>query len=157
MPHRTPPAPCSAQRALANDQRSKTNDIPSKRRGELAELVFLCRASALGFVVAKPYGDSAPYDFIVADGPKVSRVQVRSGARRDRGAWHISSGAGSSRKRGYTRRDIDLLAVYLVPLDIWYLIPIDAFSPVKTIWLRPGSRRRFESFREAWHVFRNVP
>ncbi len=152
MPRRTPPI-----RSVPCDSRLATRDANHKRRGELAELVFLFRASALGLVVAKPYGDSAPYDFMVADGPKISRVQIRSTARRDRGAWHISSGSGGARKLGYTRADIDVLAVYLVPLDTWYLIPIDAFSPVKTLWLRPGSRRRFEPFREAWHLLRDVP
>ncbi len=129
----------------------------SKRRGELAELIFLTRAASLGFVVAKPYGDSAPYDFIVADGPRLSRVQVRSVAKRDRGAFHVSSGSGSARKYAYTRVHIDVLAVYLVPLETWYLIPIEAFSPAKTIWLRPGRRTRFERFREAWHLLGNEP
>ena len=37
----------------------------TKRRGELAELVFLLIATRLGFGVAKPYGDSERYDFIL--------------------------------------------------------------------------------------------
>jgi hypothetical protein len=37
----------------------------SKRRGELAELVFLLVATRMGFAVSKPYGDSERYDFIL--------------------------------------------------------------------------------------------
>jgi len=37
----------------------------TKRRGELAELVFLLIATRLGFGVSKPYGDSERYDFIL--------------------------------------------------------------------------------------------
>jgi hypothetical protein len=123
-----------------------------KREGELAEVEFLKRALKLGLVVSKPYGDSAPYDFVVGDRQKLSRVQVKSTARRERGAYHVSSGSGGMRKWSYTREEIDVLAVYIVPLDTWYLIPIEAFTPVRTMWLRPGSGRRFESFREGWDL-----
>jgi hypothetical protein len=37
----------------------------TKRRGELAELVFLLIATRMGFAVSKPYGDSERYDFIL--------------------------------------------------------------------------------------------
>jgi hypothetical protein len=33
-----------------------------KARGEWAELRFMTRATELGFIVAKPWGDSAPFD-----------------------------------------------------------------------------------------------
>ena len=39
-----------------------------KRRGEVAEAAFLIKAATLGFSVAKPWGDSDPYDFIVQSG-----------------------------------------------------------------------------------------
>ena len=52
--------------------------------GEQAECAFLYQAIKRGLVVSKPYGDSAPYDFIVDSGPyqgkpsRLWRVQVRS-------------------------------------------------------------------------------
>ena len=39
-----------------------------KRRGEMAEAAFVAKAVSLGFGVAKPWGDSDPFDFIVAGG-----------------------------------------------------------------------------------------
>jgi hypothetical protein len=33
--------------------------------GELAELAFMSKAASLGFGVAKPYGDSERFDFIL--------------------------------------------------------------------------------------------
>ena len=41
----------------------RTGDL--KLQGELIELAFLHKAVSLGFAVAKPYGDSERYDFIV--------------------------------------------------------------------------------------------
>ena len=37
----------------------------TKRRGELAELVFQLIATRMGFAVCKPYGDSERYDFVL--------------------------------------------------------------------------------------------
>jgi hypothetical protein len=44
---------------------SRQRELTTKRRGELAELAFTLKAASLGFGVAKPYGDSERYDFIL--------------------------------------------------------------------------------------------
>ncbi len=48
---------------------ARQKEAITKRRGELAELAFLYKAASQGFGVAKPYGDSERYDFIL-DCPK---------------------------------------------------------------------------------------
>lgn len=58
-----------------------------KRLGELAELAFMCKAASLGFGVAKPYGDSDRFDFIVSCDGRLWRVQVKS--TRTRQARHL--------------------------------------------------------------------
>ncbi len=55
--------------------------LTRKRRGEMAEAAFLHKASRLGFGVAKPWGDSDPYDLIVDSGRRLWRVQVKSAYR----------------------------------------------------------------------------
>ncbi len=126
--------------------------LPPKVQGEAAEGVFLARAVSLGLTVCKPWGDSAKYDFIVDNGRRLFRTQVKSVALPDGDSYRITSGSGNRAKVPYTRRDIDLLAAYVKPFDTWYLIPIDAFTPATTIRLCPHrpSRRKFEHFREAW-------
>src|SRR5436305_4792400 len=53
-----------------------------KRRGEAAEAAFLAKASGLGFGVAKPWGDSERYDFLLDSGHgHFWRVQVKSTQR----------------------------------------------------------------------------
>ena len=44
---------------------ARQKEAITKRRGELAELAFLYKAASQGFGVAKPYGDSERYDFIL--------------------------------------------------------------------------------------------
>ena len=46
-------------------QIASQHELTTKRRGELAELAFTLKAASLGFGVAKPYGDSERYDFIL--------------------------------------------------------------------------------------------
>ncbi len=126
----------------------------AKHQGELAEAAFLEKAVRLGFTVSRPFGESSAYDFIVEKDGRLARVQVKSVAVARNGTYRISSGSGHSSKRAYTRAEIDVLAAYVVPEKTWYLIPVAAFSPVKSIHLCPQrpSRRRFERFREAWEV-----
>jgi hypothetical protein len=44
--------------------------LDAKEKGELAELAFLHKAASLGFGVARPYGDSERYDFILDSGER---------------------------------------------------------------------------------------
>ena len=40
-----------------------------------------------------------------------------------------------------------------MPLNLWYVLPVESFSPCKNLWFYPhGSKKgsRFESYREAW-------
>lgn len=49
----------------------------AKARGEWAELRFMTRATELGFRVAKPWGDCAPYDVATDHRGHFCRVQVK--------------------------------------------------------------------------------
>src|SRR2546425_9067354 len=65
MKHKSGVLASSAARSTTNEECDKPNVRSSKRRGEVVELAFLYKAVSLGFGVAKPYGDSECYDFIV--------------------------------------------------------------------------------------------
>jgi hypothetical protein len=136
-----------------------------KRRGEIAELAFAYKAYGLGFSLAKPYGDSTAYDFLVGTsrrgqlppsvGPFFWKVQVKSTQCFKKGGYMIGASHFSpgNKKKAYTAHEIDFLVVYIVPEDAWYVIPIAAFAPQK--WLsfypqNPHSKGHFESSREAW-------
>ncbi|HEY1800493.1 MAG TPA: group I intron-associated PD-(D/E)XK endonuclease [Terriglobales bacterium] len=210
----------------------------TKRKGELSEAAFLLKAASLGFGVAKPWGDSERYDFILdshnddsysndphdsyschserseesavpkstvapslsrslrqggdfdlatpsshattlssrakqnlslakdsaksrdlAFPPRLWRVQLKcTDALRARGydvqPIYCIYGQG---KRVYTANDIDVLVAHIVPVDVWYVLPVNAFSPCKSLRFYPDApckRARFEHFREAWHLLR---
>jgi hypothetical protein len=127
--------------------------LTPKQLGEIAEAEFIAKAVGLGFVVARPWGDSEPYDFIV--NPKKSfyfwRVQVKS-------AHTIGADGGCSfrahdhNQRSYTAEDIDALVAYARPMNAWYVMPVRVVEELKSLMLYPESRRlrsRFERWREA--------
>ncbi len=127
-----------------------------KALGELAEIAFSYKAATLGFGLSKPMGDNEPFDFVLNSGHRLWRVQVKS-------TYHLGKSDGYSlravraalggRSRTYTANDIDVLAGWIMPLDVWYIIPVQAFAPRKTIAVYPHRENhtgQFEPFREAW-------
>jgi hypothetical protein len=139
----------------ASQERSATSLARhSKRRGELGEAAFLAKAASMGIGVAKPWGDSERYDFIIDAGGRLLKVQIKSAhcisAARS-GGYHIR--AQPRQKVSYRPDEIDLLVAYIVPLDIWYIFPPEAFVNMTSVHLFPNSdqrRSRFEQYREAW-------
>jgi hypothetical protein len=133
--------------------------ISPKRLGEIAEAAFLWKAERLGFSVAKPWGDSEKYDYIVDSGQRLWRVQLKStAALHGRGCevQPVYSVYGEG-KAAYRPDEIDVLAAYIFPKDTWYLIPIEDFAPAKNLRFYPDiscRHARWEIYREAWRVFR---
>jgi hypothetical protein len=117
-----------------------------KKRGEGAEAAFLARATYLGFSVLHPWGESNHYDAAVNLGRKMLRVQVKSAAAFHDGYTIKATGANG---HVYTADEIDFLVGYIVPEDIWYVIPVDAVGSQGTIKFRPHSRRRVRRFTSA--------
>ncbi len=128
----------------------------SKEKGELAEAAFLHRATELGFVVSKPWGDSAKYDFIVDGWGRISRVEVKSCATmRDGRAYAFNT---YRRTCGvavpYYPGEIDVFACYVPPEDAWYILPVRQGALKKCLRVYPHAPARdrlYGRFRNAWH------
>lgn len=134
-----------------------------KRRGEWVELQFMARAAAKGFTVSKPWGDSARYDFIVERRGRFRRVQVKStmhyvGHRPDcsRSAYLCGTNSRSSSGKlvAYRPRDVDFFACFIIPLDLWYIVPVREMRRARfAALLDPGCpANRYARFLEAWHL-----
>ena len=144
--------------SLENDSDEKQEKIElqavgvpaQKRLGEAVEAAFLAKAAMLDFWLSKPWGDSRPYDFVVDSGHRrLWRVQVKC-ATSHRGTRCDARAAGSGPL--YTEDDIDFLAAYVIPQDLWYVVPVEAFVPRATVHFHygPRSEAMFEIYREAW-------
>jgi hypothetical protein len=121
-----------------------------KRRGEWAELVFAMRAVQLGLWLAKPWGESSGYDFIVDQGSRIVRVQVKSTI--------FPEGAGYSctlkNSNGlYKKNSFDFVAAYVIPLDVWYIIPEKRVRGQWSVGLHPElETSKYHAYKEAWHL-----
>jgi hypothetical protein len=132
----------------------------TKRTGELSEAAFLHKAQSLGFKVCKPWGDSERYDFILDNGQRLWRVQVKCTEHLRANGYDIGSIYVNRKgeKTSYTAAEIDVLIAHVVPVDVWYVLPVEAFATAKSLRLYPdaaGPRARFEQFREAWRLLRS--
>ncbi len=130
-------------------------NLPPKARGELAEVRFIVKALELGITVAKPFGESAKFDFIVTAGGRTSRVQVKSTWTKASKGYQVMAGPGCHpnrpARRRYRRTEIDFLIAYLAPEDAWYVFPISAIRKTYIRWTS-RSARRLARYRNAWHL-----
>src|ERR1700686_121709 len=131
-----------------------------KERGEWAELCFMARAAGHGLRVSKPYGDSASYDVgveWVAPGRegRILRVQVKSTVYKRRGEGYSLNVMGPQRER-YPSGVVDFFAVYLIPIDAWYIIPYALMGRTNcSLHFTPDSERhKYAAYREAGHWLR---
>lgn len=132
-----------------------------KERGEWAELRFMARAAEEGFRVSKPWGDSARYDFAVERNGRFLRIQVKSTTSRMRDGYRCLLQVPQSRKQPkalYTAEQIDFFAAYVIPEDVWYILPAEVGVKMRgRAWLFPSSPgHKYECYKEAWHLLREA-
>jgi hypothetical protein len=137
------------------NHKKKTRNITNssvphnKRRGEASEAAFIARASALNLQVAKPWGESDPYDALIGFGRGFWRVQVKCACAYSRGQYRIRA-AGDTHL--YTKDGIDFIAAHIAPENIWYIVPIEAFLGRLILHFCPHGtgKAKYEKYREAW-------
>jgi hypothetical protein len=126
-----------------------------KLRGEWVESVFMERAGAQGLAVSRPWGDSKSFDFVVGKPGKFVGVQVKS-TTAEEGGGYLCCIRGRGNK-AYARGSFDFLAAYVVPEDVWYIIPAEKVAAKESIALCSQSKHaKFEEYREAWHLLREA-
>jgi hypothetical protein len=140
---------------------ARQHELNTKRLGELSELAFAHKAATEGFGIAKPYGDSERFDFILIsrdwpEGDKLWRVQIKSSGTLHRGYYQVKTNRGT--RDGvvpYLPSEVDFVVVYIVPDDVFFIFPIRE-TPL-FVRIRPKRSHRaeqYKAYREAWHLLR---
>lgn len=87
------------------------------------------------------------------------RVQVkatdslRAHAYETRATYTVGKG-----RAVYSSKDIDFLVAHVVPLDIWYVLPVEACAPAPMLRFYPhreAKQMRLEKYREAWELMKD--
>ncbi len=124
-----------------------------KQRGEWAELVFAERAMREGFVLLRPWGESCGYDFIVDQGGgRMVRVQVKSTIFREGTGYSCTM---KDSKGPYKKNSFEFVAAYVIPEDLWFIIPEKKVRGKWSVGLYPkleGSK--YGEYVEAWDLLR---
>jgi hypothetical protein len=115
--------------------------------------MFMARAAERGFTVTKPWGESARYDVLVESGGVFQRVQVKSTVYRVGNAY-VCNTRPDADYRPYTQEQIDFMAAYVIPEDVWYILPASVVTLLMgNIWLSPRrSGHKYERYMEAWQL-----
>ncbi len=129
-----------------------------KERGEWVELRFMAQAVEHGLKVSKPRGESTAYDIGVEHGPNFLRVQVKSTTVRTGTGYFCQFKPNYHKKEDYTLQQVDLFAAYVIPVDVWYLIPAAVLlGPQRKTGLMlfpmvplKKDRYKYEAYKEAW-------
>jgi hypothetical protein len=123
-----------------------------KLRGEWAELRFMARAAEHGLRVTKPWGETARYDFAVEHDGHFLRVQVKSTTSKQYNSYACN--LRTTHQVPYCKEQIDFIAAYIIPLDVWYIIPVEiAVKSVSILILSPHlSESKYAPYKEAWHL-----
>ncbi len=153
-----------------------SNRPNTKRTGERSEAAFLYQASQRRFAISKPWGDSERYDFILDNRPipeacpersrkpvlslskevHLFRIQIKCTDCLRADAYETRATYESAHRHiPYTKRDIDFIAAHVVPLDIWYIIPVEICTPQPMLRFYPhrqAKKMRLEKYREAWNL-----
>src|SRR5438270_3606054 len=97
-----------------------------KQQGEWAELLFMARAAEQGLAIARPWGDSSPYDVAVVSQAKAGarpdflRIQVKSTQCKHHHGYkcHVDSNGVA-----YRPDQLDFIAAYVIPAAVWFILP----------------------------------
>jgi len=139
---------------LGMNQRKPDIIEDKKQRGEWAESVFLARAHEHGLPVSKPWGEMCPYDFVVGTTGRFVSVQVKSTLSKLKTGYACTVLGGH---QPYSVGSFDFLAAYVIPADVWYIIPARVIHGKGCLTLYPDSTTaKYERYREAWHLMREA-
>jgi hypothetical protein len=135
-------------------QKKPGNDY--KKRGEWVELKFLAEAAQRNLPTSKPYGDSENFDVVVGRPGKFVGVQVKSTASlsQTKVGYECKVRTG---QQAYAAGAFDFLAAYIVPENVWYIVPAKLIHGKRSIMLCPNlPTAKYEQYREAWNLLQEA-
>jgi hypothetical protein len=135
----------------------------NKKDGIYYEQLFIAEALKRGLDVCLTLGDNLPYDVVIMNGAKSTRVQIK-------GCGGSVPGDGGKPRFQYTLARGRVNKVINIEYDIfagftrhhsgesWYIIP-RRYLKFKTVKVYPdniNSGAKYEKFKGGWHYFKNL-
>lgn len=137
--------------------------IITNRVGDIAEQAVILRCLELGWGVCRPIGNCLPYDLILDVHGKLVRVQVKSAwLGKDSGSYVIDNRRTKTNRRQmvrecYAHGDFDFAVIYLPPVSVFYVLPVEVFieygSSISFVESEKRQRKpRSAAYRNCWQL-----
>jgi hypothetical protein len=126
--------------------------------GKRAEYLLAHQALNYNLMVLWPSSETTPYDLAIDANGDFIKVQVKATytkyTYRNRDTYRIN--VTRSNDAAYEDGDFDVLAVYVQPHNVWYLIPYEMIKGKKELQFNPHREDvgKYEHYRDAWHVLK---
>lgn len=125
----------------------------SKQQGVSSELIFRYECVSKGIVPSTPdIDDGCGFDVITSHNGNLLKIQIKSTTTESGDGYRAMVSRGSKSKQKYTKEQCDIMAIYIVPLDIWYIIPIEDVGGVNLRVYPKKLNHRYSKYINAWHL-----
>jgi hypothetical protein len=116
-------------------------------------LCFAMRAMLEGLRPARPWGEPSGYDFLVHYmSTRIFRVQVKSTICKMGSGYECTL---RTCHHPYSKDSFDFVAAYVIPEDVWYILPEKVVRGMSTVGLYPKlESAKYNQYKEAWHLLR---
>lgn len=125
--------------------------------GPIGELGVAYQLAKRGWSVYTPTAADVlqHFDLIACKRNYIHRIQVKSTSKVETGTsrYSVTAAMGSQSKTRYSKQHCDFIAVLIIPVEWFFIIPIEH---IKAISLRfPvnfSGDHRYAQYRDAWHL-----
>ena len=113
----------------------------TKNIGIVSELKIMSELVSKGIVVSQPYGDNAPYDFIIDINGDLLKIQIKTAEKLKSDSMKISLckrvGAKRLGRELYSSLGIDAVIAYSREENEFYFINLHDYKDVQEFVIRP--------------------
>lgn len=133
------------------------NEMPSSsttRIGAIAESDFITECLKRNFEPHTPV-TAMPWDFIVTCPKGVLKVQVKTTNSQDRdNSYNIATSTGSNNVKKHINKEVDVVACYIQPEQLWFLLPLKEVTGRTTrLSTDQTTKSKYQKYRENWSIF----
>ncbi|UCB57261.1 MAG: endonuclease [Candidatus Omnitrophota bacterium] len=140
--------------------------MDTKLKADIAESAVVTKLLERGFRVLRPVGDRLSYDLGVDLDGKFIRIQVKSAWFNKKGSCYTVDVRRTKTNRRhmlrqrYDANDFDFAIIYIADLNVFYVMPVSAFSRYgsSVTFVESDKRQRkpkSANYREQWDLLFN--
>lgn len=136
--------------------------INQNQQGNISELQFQLEAWKHNLIVSRPFCHKQKYDFITDDNNEhLYRIQVKSVLHLKNkpngqpNGYRMQISPPHKRHPYYSKNQIDFFALYVIPKDVWYIVPIRVIPQKQTIQVYPDNNQtKYNQYKNAWFLLK---